>query len=114
MTGKVTKIEKDAATALAALGNVTRLKLFRLLVQTGPDGLNVGDIVGQLSIPGSTAAHHIQTLERAGLIRQERRGREIICRPDFDATAALVGFVTDNCCAGACPGLVASRMEKAS
>lgn len=114
MSSSVTKIEKDAAAAMAALGNATRLKLFRLLVQKGPAGLKVGDIVRQLKIPGSTAAHHLQTLERAGLMIQERRGREIICRPDFDCVSKLTGFISENCCEGACPALGETSLLKAS
>ena len=59
--------EEGAATALAALGNRTRLRLFRTLVRAAPDGLNVGDLQRRLGLPGSTLAHHLSTLARAGL-----------------------------------------------
>ena len=71
--------EDIAADALAALGNPTRLRLFRLLVKAGPDGATVGRIQAGLEIPGSTLNHHCNALRNAGLIAQERRGREIVC-----------------------------------
>jgi len=92
--------EADAADALAALGNRTRLRIYRLLVRAGGDGLIVGEIQSRLSVAASTLAHHLATLAKAGLIHQERHGRETICRANYGRVDALVGFLTENCCAG--------------
>ena len=90
----------DAANGLAALGNVTRLHLFRYLVQAGPDGALIGAIQSHLDVPGSTLHHHIAKLVKVGLISQEKKGREIICRANYDRMNSLLSFVTDNCCLG--------------
>jgi DNA-binding transcriptional ArsR family regulator len=92
--------EGEASEALAALGNRTRLRLFRLLVRAGPAGLNVGEAQRHLEVPASTLAHHFATLTRAGLVLQERRGREVVCRANFAAMHGLVAFLTEACCAG--------------
>jgi DNA-binding transcriptional ArsR family regulator len=92
--------ERVAAQALSALGHEVRLRLFRLLVRAGHDGLNVGEIGKQLGLPPSTLAHHITALVRAGLVVQERRGREVINTVDYAATDGLIAYLTDECCAG--------------
>ena len=92
--------EQQAADGLAALGNRTRLRLYRLLVRAGDDGLNVGDLQRLLEVPPSTLAHHLAALARAGLVKQERRGREVISRADYPAMRALVGYLTEQCCTG--------------
>jgi DNA-binding transcriptional ArsR family regulator len=92
--------ETRAADALAALGNRTRLRLFRLLVRAGEAGLIVGEVQRHLDVPASTLAHHLQTLARADLVTQERRGREVVCRADFAAMQGLLGFLTHACCTG--------------
>jgi len=88
------------ARALAALGHEARLAISRLLVRAGDDGLNVGEIAAHLKIPASTLAHHLSTLVAAGLVIQERQGREVVNRADYDAMRRTVGFLTDKCCAG--------------
>lgn len=92
--------EQQAAGSLAALGNRTRLRLYRLLVRAGDDGLNVGELQRLLEVPASTLAHHLATLARAGLVVQERRGREVISRADYAAMRGLVGYLTEQCCTG--------------
>jgi len=92
--------EQHAADGLAALGNRTRLRLYRLLVRAGDDGLNVGDLQRLLEVPASTLAHHLAMLARAGLVAQERRGREVVSRADYPAMRALVGYLTEQCCSG--------------
>lgn len=92
--------EKQAADCLAALGNVTRLRLYRLLVRTGSTGLNVGEQQDRLGVPASTLAHHLTSLVRAGLVEQERRGREVVSRADYAAMDGLVEFLTAECCSG--------------
>lgn len=90
--------EDLAAASLGALGNPTRLRLYRLLVRAGPEGLPVGRIVQTLGTPASTLAHHLACLTRAGLVEQEQRGREVRSRPDFPAMAHLMDFLTAECC----------------
>ena len=92
--------EDHAAQALAALGNRTRLRLFRLLVRAGAEGLNVGEIQRHLGVPGSTLAHHLGALAHAGLVRQERNGREIVSTVDYAAMNGLLEYLTRECCAG--------------
>lgn len=89
-----------AARELAALGNATRLQVFRLLVKAGPDGLNVGELQRLTGVPPSTLAHHLSTLASARLVLQTRRGREIISTANFGAMRALVAYLTDQCCEG--------------
>lgn len=91
---------KNTARALAALGHEVRLEIYRLLVRAGDDGLNVGEIGGHLGRPPSTLAHHLSTLVAAGLVVQERRGREVVSRADYGAMRRTVAFLTDQCCAG--------------
>ncbi len=88
------------ALALAALGHETRLAVFRLLVRAGHDGLNVGEIGAHLDIAASTLAHHLKALVDAGLVIQERQGRQIVNRVDFEAMRRTVSFLTAECCVG--------------
>jgi len=88
------------ARALAALGHEARLAIYRLLVRAGEQGLNVGQIAQHLGLPASTLAHHLSTLVAAGLVIQERQGREVVNRADYDAMRRTVGFLTDKCCTG--------------
>ena len=90
----------DAATSLAALGHDTRLAIFRLLVRAGSDGLNIGEIGEHLEMAPSTLAYHLGTLVDAGLVVQERQGRQILNRVDYDAMNRTVSFLTSECCVG--------------
>jgi DNA-binding transcriptional ArsR family regulator len=92
--------EQMAADALAALGNRTRLRLFKVLVRAGPDGANVGTVQRMLGVPATTLAHHLGTLTEAGLVRQERRGREVICTANYKAASEVLDYVKAECCAG--------------
>ena len=91
------------ATALAALGHHTRLAIYRLLVRAGDEGLNVGEVGAHLGCPASTMAHHLSTLVDAGLVTQERQGRQIVNRADFAAMRRTIGFLPDECCTGVTP-----------
>jgi len=91
----------DAANILAKIGNPTRLKIVRLLVRAGDDGLAVGKIQKKLNIPGSTLTHHIAHLKSAGVIRQERHQATLICKMEFDVLRKLVDYLTEECCADA-------------
>ena len=88
-----------AANILAKIGNPTRLKIVRLLVRTGEEGLPVGVIQQKLNIPGSTLTHHISHLKSAGVIRQERQQATLICKIEYDVINNLVDYLTEECCA---------------
>jgi ArsR family transcriptional regulator len=92
--------EAEAADGFAALGNRARLRLLQLLVRAGTDGLNVTDVARLMEMPASTLAHHLSALVRAGLVTQERRGREVICTADYATIKAAAAFLTEECCAG--------------
>ncbi len=91
-----------AALSLSALGHEARLAVFRLLVRAGQDGLKVGELGALLDLPASTLAHHLTALVKAGLVQQERRGREVVNRADYTHMTALLAFLTDECCCGVC------------
>ena len=104
----------QAITALTALGHVTRLAVFRLLVEAGPDGRMAGEIADTLNVPGATLSFHLKELVHAGLISAENRGRNVCYRARFDAMNGLVAYLTHNCCVNAsddacAPGPVAGR-----
>ena len=90
---------KYVIEALGALAHEHRLALYRLLVQRGPDGLPAGHIATRLKLVPSSLTFHLQALQRAGLINQRRESRQLIYSADFNAMTALVGYLTDNCCA---------------
>ncbi|KMK66169.1 helix-turn-helix transcriptional regulator [Puniceibacterium sp. IMCC21224] len=90
----------SVAQSLAALGHDTRLAIFRLLVRAGHGGLNVGEIGQHLGMAASTLAHHLGALVDADLVIQERQGRQIINRVNFDAMQQTVSFLTSECCVG--------------
>ncbi len=92
---------EDIAKRLEALGAPTRLRIFRLLVRAGEEGLPVGAIQRRLGVPGSTLSHHMQRLVQVGLVSQERHGASLICRANFDAMNGLVDYLTAECCAEA-------------
>lgn len=98
------------AKRLEALGNETRLGIYRVLVRAGEDGLPVGDLQRRLRIPGSTLSHHLHKLIGVGLVGQERQGTTLICRASYDAMTETLGFLTDECCADA-PSNSAARSE---
>ena len=91
---------KRAIPALAALAQETRLAIFRLLVQRGPEGLAAGDIAEKLGLPASSLSFHLAQLSHAGMIAQRRQSRSLIYSVDFAAMNDLMGFLTENCCGG--------------
>ncbi len=91
---------KSALECLSALAHTHRLALFRLLVQAGPDGMAVGELAAATGLAGATLNHHLNQLRQAGLVRDERQGRVILCRADYARMNGLLDFLTDNCCAG--------------
>ena len=91
-----------AAPRLAALGNPTRLRLYRLLVRAGDSGLSMGQIQEKLGIPGSTLSHHCRALVQVDLIQQGRAGTSLICRTNYPVMRGLIDDLTAECCADAC------------
>ena len=89
----------DAAARLEALGNPTRLKVYRALVKAGDDGLSVGKLQTKLDIAASTLSHHLKSMLIVGLISQERQATTLICRANYDVMRSLVGFLVSECCA---------------
>jgi DNA-binding transcriptional ArsR family regulator len=94
------KLEK-AAAQMEALGNPTRLNIYRILVRAGDAGLPVGRIQEQLDIPASTLSHHCKRLVDTGLVTQERQATTLICRAHYPAMQSLIGYLADECCADA-------------
>ncbi|MBV8165486.1 MAG: winged helix-turn-helix transcriptional regulator [Alphaproteobacteria bacterium] len=98
---------KQAVMAMGALAQETRLKLYRLLVQRGPDGLAAGAIAERLDVPPSSLTFHLQQLLHAGLVTQRRVGRQIFYAAEYGTMNALLAYLTENCCgrdACAAPG----------
>jgi DNA-binding transcriptional ArsR family regulator len=91
---------KEAASALAALSQETRLGVFRLLMVEGPDGMAAGDIARCLGVPPSTLSSHLAVLEHAGLIASTRVQRSIRYAADIEGSRALIDFLTRDCCRG--------------
>lgn len=90
-----------ALQALAALSHESRLAAFRLLVQTGPAGLAVGELREQIDIAPATLTAHLNVLRAAGLVLDQREGRVIRVRANYEQMNALLAYLTENCCAGA-------------
>lgn len=88
----------QAVEALAALAQASRLQIYRLLVEAGPEGMPAGRIGEALSLPPATLSFHLSQLTRAGLASSRQEGRFVIYSTDFENMNALVGFLTDNCC----------------
>jgi DNA-binding transcriptional ArsR family regulator len=91
---------RDASERLAALGHETRLAIFRLLVQAGPQGLNAGAIAQALRVALPTLSFHLSHLARVGLIRGRQESRFIFYAADYAGMNSLIAFLTENCCQG--------------
>jgi len=91
---------KEAASALSALAQPSRLEVFRLLVKCGEQGICAGDISEQLEIPKPTLSFHLKELNNADLIHSERDGRSIIYRLNVKGMRSLMNFLTEDCCQG--------------
>lgn len=92
--------KSTAVAALGALAQETRLEIFRLLVQKGPDGLAAGEIGDRLGLPSPTLSFHLNQLRFAGLVTSRRASRSIIYSANFKAMTALLAYLTENCCGG--------------
>ncbi|MDO8876816.1 MAG: metalloregulator ArsR/SmtB family transcription factor [Pseudolabrys sp.] len=104
----------DAAARLEALGNPTRLQIYRTLMRAGDAGMPVGKLQGKLDLAASTLSHHLKSLIAVGLVTQERQTTTLICRTDYEVMRGLVDFLVAECCVdGACVP-VRGKKEKAA
>jgi ArsR family transcriptional regulator, arsenate/arsenite/antimonite-responsive transcriptional repressor len=104
-----------AVEALAALAQDSRLEVYRLLVQAGPEGMAASDIAQALEIPANTLSFHLKTLSHADLVQSRQQGRFIYYSANYHQMNALLGFLTENCCgSGSCAPAAASRKRRAS
>ena len=90
----------DAINAFLALGQESRLNVFRLIVQKGDIGLSPGQIIEKLGIPNATLSFHLKELLNANLLLVERQSRHLIYRPNARLVKDLSGFLLENCCDG--------------
>jgi len=88
----------DAAARLEALGNSTRLRIYRALVRAGDAGMPVGKLQAKLDLAASTLSHHLKSLISVGLVTQERQMTTLICRANYELMRGLVGFLVAECC----------------
>ena len=91
---------KSAVTALAALAQDTRLSVFRMLVEAGPEGVPAGEVGQKLEVPSATLSFHLKELSHAGLVTSRQEGRYVYYAVNFEHMAALMSFLTQNCCRG--------------
>src|SRR5580704_9215535 len=89
-----------AVAALAALAQDSRLEVFRLLVQAGPDGMAAGRVAEELDLAPNTLTFHFDRLRAAGLVTVRREGRSMIYAARYEAMNGLLAFLTENCCQG--------------
>ena len=91
---------ETAVKLLSALAQESRLGVFRMLVQKGPEGLSAGEIAERLKVAPNALSFHLKELSNAGLVKSKQEGRFVIYSPDFRAMNALLGYLTANCCSG--------------
>jgi DNA-binding transcriptional ArsR family regulator len=89
---------EEALLALSALSQETRLRIFRLLVEEGPDGLAAGTLAEKLKVPAATLSFHLKELERGRIIESRRKSRQIFYAADFQGINGLLHFLTYDCC----------------
>jgi len=90
----------EAIKALAALAQETRIGIYRLLVQHGPEGLPASTMAEMLDLPNATFSFHVKALSQAGLVVARQSGRFIYYSANYPAMNDLVGYLTENCCNG--------------
>jgi ArsR family transcriptional regulator, arsenate/arsenite/antimonite-responsive transcriptional repressor len=102
-----------AVQSLSALAQDSRLAVYRLLVEVGPEGLAATDLADRLGIPANTLSFHLKTLSHADLVIARPEGRFIYYSANFDRMNDLIAFLTSNCCGGRpCPPSVLTRPKK--
>jgi len=92
--------EGQAQIAFAALSQETRLRILRMLVVAGRDGLAAGSIAAKAEVSASNVSFHLKELERAGLVAARRDARSIIYSAEYDALSGLIRFLMEDCCSG--------------
>jgi ArsR family transcriptional regulator, arsenate/arsenite/antimonite-responsive transcriptional repressor len=105
----------NALAGLSALAQESRLKIFRLLVQRGPEGMAAGDIARNLKLPHNTLSSHLGILSRASLVKSRKESRSIIYSVDLKGTRDLLTFLVQDCCRGrpeVCEPLIASALAE--
>jgi ArsR family transcriptional regulator len=103
----------DAAARLEALGNPTRLKIYRTLVRAGQEGMPVGRLQARLDIAASTLSHHLKALIGVGLVSQAREGTTLICHANYDMMRGLIDYMVEECCTeGTCVPAIAAKLPK--
>jgi len=93
--------KSQAVAALAALAQDSRLDVFCLLVQAGPEGMPAGQVAAALGLAPNTLTFHFDRLRSARLVTVRREGRSMIYAARFDAMNGLLAYLTENCCRGA-------------
>ena len=104
-----------AVAGLSALAQQSRLKVFRLLVQHGPEGMAAGDIARRLKLPQNTLSSHLGILARARLVKSRKQSRSVIYSVDLEGTRELLSFLVEDCCRGkpeVCRPLIASALAE--
>lgn len=104
--------ESEVVKSMSALAQPTRLQAFRALVVAGPDGLTPGDLAHHLDVPAPTLSFHLRELVHAGLISQQRDGRNLIYRVEFGRMNDLMSFLTAHCCGGRACAVTKRSKEK--
>ncbi len=105
---------KHAVEVLGALAQDSRLQVYRLLVQAGPEGLAASEIAERLGVPANTLSFHLKTLSHAELVVARQEGRFIYYSTNYERMNALLGFLTENCCGGrSCTPVPVPRKKRA-
>jgi ArsR family transcriptional regulator len=107
---------KAAVEALSALAQDSRLEVYRILVRAGPEGLAASVIAERLGIPANTLSFHLRTLSQADLVQSRQEGRFVYYSTNYEQMNVLLGFLTENCCAGrsCAPVPIMSRKRRTS
>jgi len=103
---------KKAIRALGALAHESRLAIYRLLVQAGPEGLAVGGVGEKLKLAPATLSFHLAGLKHAGLVTARRQGRTLYQVADYGVMNGLIGYLSENCCQGADCGVSCAHVKK--
>ena len=103
----------DAAARLEALGNPTRLKIYRTLVRAGAEGMPVGRLQSRLDLAASTLSHHLKTLIGVGLVTKAREGTTLFCHNNYELMRDLIDYMVEECCAeGTCVPTGLSKLPR--
>ncbi len=89
----------EALEAFSSLSQETRLRVFKLLIEYGREGVIPGRIADQLKIPDNTLSFHLSHMSKAGLVSSKKEGRSITYFANCDMMEGLIKFLQENCCA---------------